>query len=286
LLGRLLEGRLQWLLLGLGSLLELEGGVWLLRLLGDKGGGWLAEGWGSLLGGEKLGVGGVSWVEEWVDSLTVSTGGHGGGAGDGVLLLLALDWSLLELLSLDWSLLELLSLDWSLLDLLSWGWSGSELGSIHVGLEIQMSWIGGVDEGIEVACWSLWLRLGHKLLLLSLLSRSHRSHRPWLGSDGSSLRLLNLTTSNLWVKRSALKSIGSLWDVISLQDPEAVLSSGVPHSDGLAVLVNVAVLSNPLPVSSGLLPEHCPVLLGEGRTKPAVSSVKSLLFQNFCILRI
>jgi len=74
LLSRLLESRLQWLLLGLGSLLELEGGVWLLRLLGHEGGGWLGEGWGCWLGGEQLGVGRVGWVQEWVHSCTVSTG--------------------------------------------------------------------------------------------------------------------------------------------------------------------------------------------------------------------
>jgi hypothetical protein len=204
-----------------------------------------------------------------------------------LLELLSLYWSLLELLSLYWSLLELLSLSWKLLDLLSGSWSGSELSSIYVGLEIKMSWIGGVDEGVEVAGWSLWLRLRHKLLLwLLLLSLSERSDRCGLGSDRSSLRLLNFTTSNLWVKRSALKSISSLRNVVSLEDPESVLASGVPHSDGLPVLVNVAVLPNPLPVRRGLLPEDSPVLLSEGRAKPAVSSVKSLLFQNFCILRI
>ena len=50
----------------------------------------------------------------------------------------------------------------------------------------------------------------------------------------------------------------------TLQDPAVVLAGGVPHGDGLAVLVDVAVLADPLPVSSRLLPEHSPVLLGEG----------------------
>jgi len=56
-LGRLLEGRLDWLLLGLGSLLELEGRIRLLRLLRDEGGGRLGEGrLGCWLGREELGV--------------------------------------------------------------------------------------------------------------------------------------------------------------------------------------------------------------------------------------
>jgi len=290
----------------LTSLLELEGGGWLLLLLG----GLRLEGWLGcwLLGGEQLGVGGVGWVDEGIHSGTVSTGGHRGSARQARLLsldrgrleLLSLDWSRLkllsldrgrlELLSLDWSRLELLSLDrgrlellnWSRLDLLSWNllsWlSGSELSSVNVCLEIQVGGISRVDERVEVATGNLrrlllWL-LSYKLwLLLSLLGRSDRppsdwSHRSGLFSDRSSLRLcwrrLRLTLGNLGVEGSALKTIGSLRDVSSLQDPEAVLTSGVPHGDGLAVLVNVAVLTNPFPVSSCLLPEHRPVLLGEG----------------------
>ena len=77
-------------------------------------------------------------------------------------------------------------------------------------------------------------------------------------------RLLGFTLGNLRVEGSALETVGSLRDVVSLQDPEAVLTSGVPHSDGLAVLVNVAVLTDPLTVGRRLLPEHRPVLLGEG----------------------
>jgi hypothetical protein len=201
----------------------------------------------------------------------------------------------LELLSLYWSLLELLSLYWSLLDLLSGSWSGSELGGINVGLEVQVGGVSWVDKGIKVAAWNLnlRLRLGLRYKLLSLLGRSHRSHRShrsWLRGDRDSLRLLSyllgLTGSDLGVERSALQSIGSLGDVATFQDPEPVLASGVPDGDGLAVLVNVAVLAHPLPVSSGLLPEHRPVLLGEGGAEPAVSSVKSLFFQNLGILCI
>ena len=206
--------------------------------------------------------------------------------------MLSLDWGRLDLLSLNWSRLELLSLNGSSLDLLSLSWnllswlSGSELSSVNVCLEIQVGGVSRVDERIEVATgnlgrlllWLLWLLLlllSNKLwLLLSLLGRSDRStsdwsHRSGLFSDRSSLRLclrrlLRFTLGNLRVEGSALKTIGSLRDVSSLQDPEAVLTSGVPHSDGLAVLVNVAVLPDPLPVSRRLLPEHRPVLLGEG----------------------
>jgi len=286
------KGRLQGLLLSLTPLLELEGWGWLLLLglLREEGGGRLGC-W--LLGGEQLGVGGVCGVNEGVHSLTVGTGGHRGGAGQaGLLELLCLSWSRLSLhrsrlellslgrsrLSLDWGRLELLSLSWNLLNWLS----GSELGRVNVSLEIQVGGVSRVDERIEVAAGNLrlllrlLLLLSYELLLwLSLLCRSRRSHRSdrsdWSGlfSDWSSLRLgwrrlLRFTLGNLGVKGSALKAIGSLRDVVSLQDPEPVLTRGVPHCDGLTVLVNVAVLTDPLTVSSRLLPEHRPVLLGEG----------------------
>jgi hypothetical protein len=41
-------------------------------------------------------------------------------------------------------------------------------------------------------------------------------------------------------------------DVVTLQDPEPVNASRVLYSNGLAVLVDVAVLSDPLVVSSSL----------------------------------
>ena len=189
------EGRLQ------GLLLELEGGVWLLLLglLREEGGGWLSEGWlgGRLLGGEELGVGGVSRVDEGVHSLAVSTGGNRGSARQARLL--SLNWSRLELLSLNWSRLELLSLDWSRLELLSLSWSllswlsGSELSSVDVSLEIQVGGVGRVDERIEVGAGNLlllllllWLLSYELWLRLSPLGRSDRS---LLFPDGSSFRL-------------------------------------------------------------------------------------------------
>jgi len=70
----------------------------------------------------------------------------------------------------------------------------------------------------------------------------------------------------------------------SLQDSESVLASSVPDGDGIALLVNIAVLSNSLTVAGGLLSEDGTVLLGEGSAMAAISGVKSLLFQDFGIL--
>ena len=63
-------------------------------------------------------------------------------------------------------------------------------------------------------------------------------------------------------------SVGSGGHVVALKDPEPVLAGGVPHRDGLARLIDVAVLANPLTVSGRLLPVNCTVLLGIGRSKP------------------
>jgi len=202
-------------------------------------------------------------------------------------LLLSLNWSRLELsLSLHWSRLELsLSLDWSRLELLSLSWNllswlfGCELGSVNVSLKIKMGGVSWVDERIEVCAGNLllllllWL-LSYELLLWLLLSPLGRSDwsgwsdRSLLFPDGSSFRLcwkrLRFPSGNLRIEWSALKTVGSLRDVVSLDNPEAVLASGVSDSDGLSVLVDVTVLANPLPVSRRLLPEHRPVLLGEG----------------------
>merc|ERR1719342_1824300 len=71
----------------------------------------------------------------------------------------------------------------------------------------------------------------------------------------------------------------------ALKDSESILASSVSHSDGLASLINVAVLSNSLSISSGLLPVDCPVLLSKGCSKSSISSSKSLLFENFSLLR-
>ena len=99
-------------------------------------------------------------------------------------------------------------------------------------------------------------------------------------------------------------AVGAGGHVVALKDPEPVLASGVSHSDGLARLVDVAVLANPLTVGSRLLPVNCSVLLGIGRSKPtgnrlgektderefsispAVSSIEPLLLEDLGLLRV
>ena len=106
-----------------------------------------------------------------------------------------------------------------------------------------------VDEGVEVGV--------NGFVVVVIVSRlGHGNGLDWGGHGGDGGGL-----GNEW---GGVLSVSSGGNVSALQDPEAVLAGGVPHGDGLAVLVDVAVLADPLPVSSRLLPEHSPVLLGEG----------------------
>ena len=163
-----------------------------------------------------------------------------------------------------------------------------ELCSVSVELEIHVSWVCRVDEGVRQGL--LWLEL---LLLLELLcprclpersrllpgSRLRPGCRTTAPTDSpgpgglrssSHLSLLRLTSllGDLGVVGSAGQACGTLWHVVTLQDPKAILASCVLDSDRLAVVVDVAVLTDPLAVSRSLLARDGAVLLGVGRPKP------------------
>jgi len=209
-----------------------------------------------------LSVGAVCGINEGVEALTVGAGGNTRGIGDG--LLLGLGAGLLpELLGLGSELLrlgsELLRLG---LELLSGGGLGlllrlgSELGSVNIVLEVTMSRVSGVNEWVKVSSrLLLLLHWSRSELLLLLLLRLELLLGHWSGlllsrSRGSGLlrQVLTSSLSNSWVKGGTLEASGSFRDVRALEDPEAILASAVPHGDGLAVLVDVAVLTNPLAI--------------------------------------
>ena len=246
----------------------------------------LSEGRGcGLLRGKQLSVGAVCGIDEGVEALTVGAGGNTRGIGDG--LLLGLGAGLLsELLRLGLELLLRLGLG-LLLRL------GSELGGVNIVLEVTMSWVSGVNEGVEVSSGLLlllhWSRSELLLLLLRLeLLLGHRSGLLLSRGGGCGLLRQVLTSGlgNGGVKGGTLEASGALGNMSALEDPEAVLAGAVPHSDGLAVLVDVAVLPDPLAVGGGLLPKDCAVLLGEGGPKSAISGVKSLLLKDFGIFGV
>merc|ERR1712029_848064 len=158
-----------------------------------------------------------------------------------------------------------------------------------------MTRICRVDKRVKISSLlRLWYSLRLKLLLLSYWSWL-LSYWSWLLSDRSRpLSYLSrswlfwklLSSCNFWIKRSTLKTSGAFWNMGTFQYPEPILPCRVSHSDGLTILINVAVLTNSLTISSCLLSEHGPILLSKGSTKSPISSIKSLLFQNFSIFGI
>jgi len=68
--------------------------------------------------------------------------------------------------------------------------------------------------------------------------------------------------------------------MVSLQNPKSILASSVLDKDCVAILPNVAVLTNPLTISCHFLPGDGPIFLGIGRAKSPISSIESLLLQN------
>ena len=234
------------------------------------------------------------------------------------MLRLSLLWLLDLLLGLE-SLLGLLEL--SLLGLSCW-LLGLELGGICVELEVLVSWVSRVDERVYLGLLDLLLLLRLELLLLGLELEagcwqllasgllSHWSRAPsrcWSPSSSrplgnrapspshragpwgrSFLRFGRKTSllSDLRVKGSRLEASGTSGNVVALQDPESVLAGSVLHCDGLAIVVNVTVLTDPLSVSRHLLPGDGPVLLSVRRAKPPVSGIESLLLQDLGILAV
>ena len=68
--------------------------------------------------------------------------------------------------------------------------------------------------------------------------------------------------------------------------PKTINTSRVFDSVGLAIVSDVAVLSNSLIVTHTLLPVHHAVLLGEGGPELASSCIESLLLQDLCQGRV
>ena len=247
-------------LLGLELLLEL------LLLLPGGGGGGGQE-------GRRVPVGGVVGVDEGVHSGAVGAGGHVALAGSGLALVTVV-----------------------------------VVASVGVVLEVPVCGVVGVDEGVEASSLGALGGLGGGKVLGGLGRLG--GHESVLGGGGGvvllglevlvvvvvgvggarvdgllggELLLLRLLGESLGLgpggwglgdMGSSGLAVGAGGNVVALQDPEAVLAGGVPHGDGLAVVVDVAVLADPLAVSAGLLSVHGPILLGVRRSKPSKRWVK------------
>ena len=157
------------------------------------------------------------------------------------------------------------------------GLLGGEVGAVSVEPEVAVGRVMGVDEGVEVGV--------HGLVSVVIVNGLGDGSGLDSGLDRGLDRSL-LGNHLLGGEGGGVLAIGPGGDVGALDDPEAALAGGVPHGDGLAVLVDVAVLPDPLPVSRALLPEHGAVLLGEGGAVAAVTGVEPLLLQDLGVLGV
>ena len=156
------------------------------------------------------------------------------------------------------------------------GLLGLELGAVGVEPEVAVCGVVGVDEGVEVGVHGL----GVRVVVVDNLGRGG----GLLGEGGGGGLDGGGGGAGLGHEGRGVLAVGPGGDVGALEDPEAVLAGAVPHGDGLPVLVDVAVLPDPLPVGRALLPEHGAVLLGEGGAVAAVPGVESLLAQDLGVL--
>jgi len=176
----------------------------------------------------------------------------------------------------------------------------SEASSVDVEPEVPVGGVMGVDEGVGVGGGGkVLLRLGDKVLCLCgdecVLAGVDVLVVVVVIADGldSGLgELLGLRGSSYsagsWGGHigSRVLSVSSGRNMVSLQYLESILTRSVPDSDSFTSLVYVTILSHSLPISRGLLPVHCTILLGIGSSKPSVSSIESLLLQYFGLLRV
>ena len=182
----------------------------------------------SLVTGKKTAlVRGIKGVDEWVDSGAVGTGRHTGKEVVGNLAVVVVV-------------------------------PGGKIGSVDVVLEVPVGGVVRVDEGVEVG-----VHRGVDIVVVQGGSNRGRGSGSGGNKSGRGRSGVGLTSLGS-IKGSRVETVGTGRDMGSFQDPESILASGVPHGDGLAVISNVAVLSNPLPVGGGLLPEDGAVLLGIG----------------------
>jgi len=119
---------------------------------------------------------------------------------------------------------------------------GSKVSSISIELEVTVSGVMRVDE---------WVVIGVNWLI-SIVIVNCLNYRSWssLMDRSSNLdRSRNLDRS-LCNKGCRFLTSCSSGNVSSFQDLESVYSCSVSDADGLAIIINVTVLSDPLSISS------------------------------------
>jgi len=218
----------------------------------------------SLVTGEQtsLSVGGIEWVDEGVDSSTVGTGRHTGSSQGA---------------SRAGSVL------------------GGKLGSIGIVLEVTVGRVEGVDEGVEVGVNRLiniiivgrslhWQRSSSLTDRGGLTDGGSLADRGSLTDRGSSLGRLGV--GMLRGEGGRVETVGTSWHMGTAQNLESILAGRVLDSVGLAIIANIAVLTNSFASGSSLLSKNDTVLLGICRSESAITGVEPLLLKDLGILGV
>merc|ERR1712156_104174 len=154
----------------------------------------------------------------------------------------------------------------------------TEVSSVSVELEVTVSWVMGVDEWVEVRVnWFI------DVVIVNRLSNRDRGSLRSRSCNLNRSRNLDWSRGSFSDKSSRFLTSSTSWYMSTFQDSKSILASSVSHSDGLSVIINVAVLSNSFSISSGFLSVNSSILLGESRSKSSITSIESLLFQDFGI---
>merc|ERR1719312_275031 len=151
----------------------------------------------------------------------------------------------------------------------------SKVGSVPVELEVTVSGVMRVDEWVEVRInWCINIVIVNSLSnRSSLLDRSSNLYR------GNTYRCRGLGN-----KGSSFLTSSSSRNMSSFKDSEPILTSSVADSDGLSIIINIAVLANSFPVNGSFLPENSSIFLSKSCSMSSITSIESLLLQNLCIL--
>merc|ERR1719336_3151634 len=152
----------------------------------------------------------------------------------------------------------------------------AKVSSVAVELEVTMSWVLGVDEWVEVRVnWFI------DVVIVNGLSNRDRGSLRSRSCNLDRSSNLDWSSGSFSDKSSRFLTSSTKWHMSTFQDPESILASSVSHSDGLSIIIDVAILSNSFSISSGFLPIDSSVFLGESRSKSSITSIESLLFQDF-----
>merc|ERR1712156_287792 len=154
----------------------------------------------------------------------------------------------------------------------------TEVSSVSAELEVTVSWVMGVDEWVEVRVnWFI------DVVIVNRLSNRDRGSLRSRSCNLNRSRNLDWSSGSFSDKSSRFLTSSAKWYMSTFQDPKSILASSVSHSDGLSVIINVAVLSNSFSISSSFLSVNSSIFLGESRSKSSITSVESLIFQDFGI---